>query len=133
MSGAMEAESYHPGGTHWPGNRRFDGRDANALHWLALTLEEEPVSTLRLLPSGQIGRAAVLPAYRGRGVGSRLLRHAIALAPCPLMALAVDLGVELRPGHRADMIGVDRATDLQVLGRRHVATVGWCSAWVPHV
>ena len=80
MSGAMEAESYHPGGTHWPGNRRFDGRDANALHWLALTLEEEPVSTLRLLPSGQIGRAAVPPAYRGRGVGSRLLRHAIAAA-----------------------------------------------------
>ena len=63
-----------------PRNLEFDGRDANALHWLALTREEEPVGTLRLLPSGQIGRAAVLPAYRGRGVGSRLLRHATAAA-----------------------------------------------------
>ena len=58
----------------------FDGLDAGALHWLAFTPEEEPVGTLRLLPSGQIGRAAVLRAYRGHGVGSRLLRHAIAAA-----------------------------------------------------
>ena len=35
---------------------------------------------LRLLPSGQIGRAAVLRAYQGLGVGSRLLHHAIAAA-----------------------------------------------------
>ena len=54
--------------------------DSDALHWLALTRNEEPVGTLRLLPSGQIGRAAVLPTCRGRGVGSRLLRHAIAAA-----------------------------------------------------
>ncbi len=58
----------------------FDGLDAGALHWLAFTPEEEPVGTLRLLSSGQIGRAAVLRAYRGHGVGSRLLRHAIAAA-----------------------------------------------------
>ena len=63
-----------------PHNLEFDGLDSDALHWLALTREEEPVGTLRLLPSGQIGRAAVLPAYRGRGVGSRLLRQAIAAA-----------------------------------------------------
>ena len=58
----------------------FDGLDAGALHWLAFTPEGEPVGTLRLLPSGQIGRAAVLRAYRGQGIGSRLLRHAIAAA-----------------------------------------------------
>lgn len=63
-----------------PRTLEFDGRDANALHWLALTPEEEPVGTLRLLPSGPIGRPEVLPTYRGRGVGSRLLRHAIAAA-----------------------------------------------------
>ena len=63
-----------------PRNLEFDGRDADALHWLAFTPKDEPVGTLRLLPSGQIGRAAVLPAYRGRGVGSRLLCHAIAVA-----------------------------------------------------
>ena len=63
-----------------PRSLEFDGLDASALHWLAFTPEEEPVGTLRLLPSGQIGRAAVLRAYRGQGVGSRLLRHAIAAA-----------------------------------------------------
>jgi predicted GNAT family N-acyltransferase len=63
-----------------PRSLEFDGLDATALHWLALTPEEEPVGTLRLLPNGQIGRMAVLPAYRGRGIGSRLLHHAIAAA-----------------------------------------------------
>jgi predicted GNAT family N-acyltransferase len=63
-----------------PRSLEFDGLDSSALHWLAFTPEEEPVGTLRLLPSGQVGRAAVLRAYRGQGVGSRLLRHAIAAA-----------------------------------------------------
>lgn len=57
----------------------FDGLDAAALHWLAFA-EQQPVGTLRLLPTGQIGRMAVLPAYRGHGIASRLLRHAIAAA-----------------------------------------------------
>lgn len=63
-----------------PRTLEFDGLDASALHWLALTGDDTPVGTLRLLPSGQIGRMAVLPAYRGRGIGSRLLHHAIAAA-----------------------------------------------------
>jgi predicted GNAT family N-acyltransferase len=63
-----------------PRHLEFDGLDSSALHWLALTPEEEPVGTLRLLPSGQIGRLAVLRAYRGQGIGSRLLHHAVATA-----------------------------------------------------
>jgi predicted GNAT family N-acyltransferase len=63
-----------------PRSLAFDGLDASALHWLALTPEGEPVGTVRLLPSGQIGRTAVLRAYRGQGIGSRLLHHAIAAA-----------------------------------------------------
>lgn len=58
----------------------FDGLDAAALHWLALTEDDRPVGTLRLLPSGQIGRMAVLPDFRGQRIGSRLLHHAIAAA-----------------------------------------------------
>lgn len=63
-----------------PRSLEFDGLDSSALHWLALTREEEPIGTLRPLPGGQIGRMAVLRAYRGQGVGSRLLYHAIAAA-----------------------------------------------------
>ena len=63
-----------------PRSHEFDGLDYGALHWLAFTPEREPVGTLRLLPSGQIGRLAVLRPYRGQGVGSRLLHHAIAAA-----------------------------------------------------
>jgi predicted GNAT family N-acyltransferase len=63
-----------------PRHLEFDGLDASALHWLALTPEDEPVGTLRLLPNGQIGRLAVLRAYREHGIGSRLVRHAIAAA-----------------------------------------------------
>jgi predicted GNAT family N-acyltransferase len=58
----------------------FDGLDAAALHWLALAPGDLPVGTLRLLPNGQIGRMAVLGAWRGQGIGSRLLHHAIAAA-----------------------------------------------------
>jgi GNAT superfamily N-acetyltransferase len=67
-------------GQNVPRSLEFDGLDSSALHWLAFTPGEEPVGTLRLLPSGQVGRAAVLRADRGQGVGSRLLRHAIAAA-----------------------------------------------------
>ena len=63
-----------------PRNLEFDGLDASALHWLALTENDEPVGTLRLLPSGQIGRMAVVRPYRGQGIGSRLLHHALAAA-----------------------------------------------------
>jgi predicted GNAT family N-acyltransferase len=63
-----------------PRSLEFDGLDSAALHWLALTPEEEPVGTLRLLPSGQIGRMAVLLPYRGQGIASRLLHHGMAAA-----------------------------------------------------
>lgn len=63
-----------------PRSLEFDGLDATALHWLALSGDGEPVGTIRLLPSGQIGRLAVLDAFRGSGVGSRLVRHAVAAA-----------------------------------------------------
>lgn len=63
-----------------PWQEEFDGLDVTALHWLAYVDPEQPVGTLRLLPSGQIGRIAILPDYRQRGVGSRLLQHAMAAA-----------------------------------------------------
>jgi len=58
----------------------FDGLDPAALHWLATTGAGEPVGTLRMLPSGQIGRMAVRSDWRGNGVGSRLLDCALDAA-----------------------------------------------------
>lgn len=65
---------------NFPWSLEFDGLDLTALHWLAHTEQGQPVGTLRLLPTGQIGRMAVLAGYRGQGIASRLLRHAIAAA-----------------------------------------------------
>ncbi|WP_018872119.1 GNAT family N-acetyltransferase [Thioalkalivibrio sp. ALJ16] len=65
---------------HVPEALEFDGLDAAALHWLASGPDQEPVGTLRMLPSGQIGRMAVRAAWRGHGIGSRLLECALDAA-----------------------------------------------------
>jgi len=57
----------------------WDGRDAGALHLLALDPGEKPIGAARLLPDGQIGRMAVLREWRGRGVGRALLERLLAL------------------------------------------------------
>ncbi len=57
----------------------WDGRDAEALHLLAEDEQGRPIGTGRLLPDGHIGRMAVLAAWRGRGVGTALLRRLMDL------------------------------------------------------
>ncbi|HHC72252.1 MAG TPA: GNAT family N-acetyltransferase [Thiotrichales bacterium] len=54
----------------------WDDLDATALHLLAWE-GDEAVGTARLLPSGQVGRMAVLPPWRGRGVGRALMETVI--------------------------------------------------------
>jgi len=51
----------------------WDAHDAEALHLLATTADGLPIGCARLLPDGHIGRMAVLPAWRGQGVGRGLL------------------------------------------------------------
>jgi predicted GNAT family N-acyltransferase len=58
----------------------WDGADERAVHLLAVDAESRPIGTTRLLASGQIGRMAVLPAWRRRGVGSALLRETLLAA-----------------------------------------------------
>ncbi len=58
----------------------FDGLDPAALHWLATGPGHEPIGTLRMLPSGQIGRMAVRRPWRGHGIASRLLECALEAA-----------------------------------------------------
>jgi predicted GNAT family N-acyltransferase len=55
----------------------WDGQDESAYHWLATDHTDHAIGTSRLLPTGQIGRMAVLAEYRGTGVGAALLEAAV--------------------------------------------------------
>jgi predicted GNAT family N-acyltransferase len=61
-----------------PADLERDARDPGCLHVLARTLDGEPIGTGRLLAPAEgrpakLGRMAVLPAWRGLGVGSAML------------------------------------------------------------
>jgi predicted GNAT family N-acyltransferase len=58
---------------HVPPSLEWDGSDASCVHVVAEDRDGAPIGTGRLLPDGHIGRMAVLPNWRGRGVGSALL------------------------------------------------------------
>lgn len=62
-----------------PEDLEWDGLDATSRHLLAM-VDREAVGTGRLTPHGKIGRMAVLPAYRGRGIGGRMLEGLVRLA-----------------------------------------------------
>ena len=62
-----------------PEKDEFDGEDASCLHVLA-RLNRDPVGTGRLMPTGKIGRLAVLAASRRHGIGSRMLLRLVELA-----------------------------------------------------
>lgn len=51
-----------------------DGLDSACLHVLAEDAGGRPIGTGRLRDDGRIGRMAVLPAQRGRGVGAAILK-----------------------------------------------------------
>ncbi len=52
-----------------------DANDAASHHVLARDANGRAVGTGRLLPDGHIGRMAVLPAWRGQGIGRALLER----------------------------------------------------------
>ena len=57
-----------------------DEWDQRCDHALARDREGRAVGTGRLLPDGHIGRMAVLPEWRGDGIGSRILASLVARA-----------------------------------------------------
>lgn len=63
-----------------PLDMEWDDDDLMAYHLLALDSRQRPIGTARLLGSGQIGRMAVLPEWRGRGVGRALLERLLQQA-----------------------------------------------------
>ncbi|MHC4230859.1 MAG: GNAT family N-acetyltransferase [Planctomycetota bacterium] len=60
-----------------PESIEIDGKDPDCFHVLACDGAGTPIGTARLTKSGKIGRMAVLPEYRGLGVGARMLRTII--------------------------------------------------------
>lgn len=63
-----------------PAELEWDDLDAACAHLLAYDMQGKPVGTARMQADGHIGRMAVLPEWRGRGVGSALLLMLIDLA-----------------------------------------------------
>jgi predicted GNAT family N-acyltransferase len=51
----------------------WDAADLEAWHLLAETPDREPVGTGRMDRTGKIGRIAVLPQWRGAGLGRRIV------------------------------------------------------------
>jgi predicted GNAT family N-acyltransferase len=65
---------------HVPINEEIDEDDPHAVHWIAYDSDNKAIATGRLLSNGQVGRMAVLKEFRGRGVGSSLMRSIIRYA-----------------------------------------------------
>jgi predicted GNAT family N-acyltransferase len=63
-----------------PMEMELDEHDEHCYHLLAYDQQGNGIGTARLLKNGQIGRMAVLADYRGKGIGSKLLKHIVELA-----------------------------------------------------
>lgn len=62
-----------------PAELERDELDPLSRHVVA-TIDGRPVGTARLTPEAHIGRMAVLPPWRGRGIGTAMLQALIAQA-----------------------------------------------------
>jgi predicted GNAT family N-acyltransferase len=56
-----------------PESLEWDEDDNSAKHYLVF-YKDKAIAVARLKPDGQIGRMAVLPDYRNKGIGSALLQ-----------------------------------------------------------
>jgi predicted GNAT family N-acyltransferase len=70
--------------------------------------KRDAVGTARLEPTGKIGRVAVLPQYRGHGIGGAMVSHLVNLArtlgltQVHLNSLSTATGFEARLGFQAE-------------------------------
>ena len=103
-----------------PPELECDGRDADAMHFLAMDKADNPLGTARLLADGQIGRIAVLPAFRRRGIGRRLL------------ALALDSARRRGDRHVWLHAQID-ARELYLQAGFHIVGERFMEAGIPHI
>lgn len=102
-----------------PEDLEWDGEDARAVHLLALDVDDRPIGTARLLPPGQIGRMAVVPEWRRRGVGRALIGEALRIAA--------------REGHQTPFLNAQTSA-LSFYGRMGFVAEGdeFTEAGIPH-
>lgn len=62
-----------------PESLEWDEFDGSAMHFIVF-YKHEAIAVARLKPDGQIGRMAVLPAYRNQDIGSALLQFILKTA-----------------------------------------------------
>jgi len=72
-----------------PAEIELDEWDAPSEHAIAVDVAGRPIATGRLLPDGHVARMAVLPNWRGRGVGAAVLDALLARAVARGMERAV--------------------------------------------
>jgi predicted GNAT family N-acyltransferase len=63
-----------------PQDIEWDVNDPLCVHALAVDADGTPIGTGRLAPDGKIGRMAVLPDWRGSGVGTAILEFLVVCA-----------------------------------------------------
>jgi len=91
-----------------PEAEEWDAADPTCRHALAVAGKRDVVGTGRLEPTGKIGRVAVLPQFRGAGVGGAIMGHLVnqatelGLTQVYLHAQATAIGFYERLGFRAE-------------------------------
>jgi predicted GNAT family N-acyltransferase len=113
----------------------WDDSDPLCWHVIAVTTNRDGVGTGRMDPAGKIGRVAVLPQYRGLGIGAAIVRHFIGvaaengLAQVYLYAQTSALGFYERLGFRADgpefdEVGIPHRRMCRQVGKKDEQSVG---------
>lgn len=106
-----------------PPELEWDDTDEIADHYLVVGQNNTPIATARLFSAleetGYIGRMAVLPEYRGQGIGEALIRH--------LLEESGDRFQELRLSAQQHAIGFYQRCGF------HICSTPYDDAGIPHL
>lgn len=96
-----------------PIEEEWDADDPHSRHVLARDAQRRPIGSGRLTPDGKIGRLAVLPEWRDRGVGQTLLQA--------LLDQARERGLpEVRLHAQVSAVGFYERTGFEPYGERFI-------------